>query len=84
MGLYRDSELGLCLDITGPDGNVFFILGLGKHLAKQIGIEEDWHEAVHAAKLMGARYMTYVYLFKEYFPVVTIIGLEEVENASVS
>lgn len=81
MGLYRDSALGLCMDIRGPDGNVFVLLGTALNLARQLNIEEEWKEAVEAAKLMGGGYMTFVHLFQEYFPTVTLIGYEEVANA---
>jgi hypothetical protein len=52
--MYRDSELGLCIDVAGPDGNVFNIWATGDMLAKQIGCLEEWRGAVEAAKLMEA------------------------------
>lgn len=79
--MYRDSKLGLCLDLAGPEGNVFALLGIGDDLAKQLGKKEDWKEAVEAAKLMGGNYTTMVNLFREYFPMVTLINYEEVTSA---
>ena len=76
--MYRDSQLGLCLDLRGPDGNVFILWGIGDKLARQIGNEKEWKGAVEAAKLMGAGYMTFVNLFEQFFPVVTLIGKEEI------
>lgn len=80
MGMYRDSVLGLCIDITGPDGNVFYLLGIGDDLSRQLDCEADWKGAITAAKLMGGEYMTMVNLFRQFFPVVTLIGLEEISD----
>lgn len=78
MGLYRDSQLGLCLDLRGPDGNVFVLWVIGTHLAQQLGVKEEWEGAMEAAKLMGSSYPVFVELFEGFFPVVTLIGKEEV------
>lgn len=34
--MYRDSRLGLCLDLAGPEGNVFAVIGIGADLARQM------------------------------------------------
>lgn len=81
MGMYRDSQLGLCVDITGPDGNVFYLLGIGYDMAKQLGQKEEWNEAVEAVKLMDGNYMTMVHMFQEFFPVVTLVGYDEIAKA---
>jgi hypothetical protein len=81
MGLYRDSQLGLCIDLTGPDGNVFYLLGIGNDLAAQLGQKEEWKLAIKAAKLMGGNYMTMLNMFKEFFPIVTLIGYDEIAEA---
>ena len=78
--MYRDSKLGLCIDLLGPDGNVFALLGLGQDIAAQTGQKEEFKQAIEAVKLMGGSYLTMVHMFKEFFPVVTLIGLEEVER----
>ena len=80
MGVYRDSQLGLCIDLRGPDGNVFYLLGIGKDLARQLGQTEEWKDAVEAAKIMGGNYMTMVNMFREFFPVVTLVGYEEIAS----
>lgn len=77
MGMYRDSQLGLCLDISGPDGNIFRVLAVGDDLARQLDIEEDWKEATKAARLMGCGYVTFLHLFREYFPIVTLVNAEQ-------
>lgn len=76
--MYRDTVLGPCIDIRGPDGNVFALLGMALDLARQLEIEEEWQEAVKAAQLMGGNYMTILNLFQEYFPVVTLVGYDEI------
>lgn len=74
--MYRDSELGLCIDVAGPDGNVFNIWATGDMLAKQIGCLEEWRGAVEAAKLMEASYPTFLNMFETFFPIVTLINKE--------
>jgi hypothetical protein len=78
MGMYRDSKLGLCIDLIGPDGNVFYLLAIGKDLAEQLGQKEEWDEAVKAVELMGGNYMSMVNMFNEFFPIVTLVGYDEV------
>lgn len=36
MKMYRDSRLGLCIDLRGPEGNVFALMGIGQDLARQL------------------------------------------------
>jgi len=81
MGMYRDSQLGPCVDITGPDGNIFYLLGIGDDLARQLDVVEDWRLAKEAVKLMDGNYMTMLNMFKEFFPVVTLVGYEEIRDA---
>lgn len=78
MALYRDSQLGLCLDIRGEDGNIWVVWAVGTQLAQQLGNEKDWHDAQKAAKALGANYITHLNVFKEFFPIVTLIGYDEV------
>jgi len=57
---------------------VFALWGIGDDLAKQLGNLDEWRGACDAAKLMGASYVTFVNMFEEFFPVVTLIGKEEI------
>ena len=82
MGMYRDSQLGLCIDLNGADGNVFYILAVAADLATQLGVKEEWKESVKAAGIMGANYVVILNLFREFFPVVTLIGYDEVIERS--
>lgn len=78
MSMYRDSALGLCLDISGPDGNIFNIWAYGNDLARQLGQEKEWEDTVKAAKALSSSYLLQVNVFKEFFPIVTLIGYDEV------
>jgi hypothetical protein len=74
--MYRDSKLGICIDLTGPDGNVFSLMGYGAQLARRMGNEADWREACDAVKAMHGSYITMLHVFEEFFPSVTLIGKE--------
>ncbi len=78
MGMYRDSQLGLCIDLNGPDGNIWVIWGIGADLAMQLDREDEWRQAVEAGKRLGGSYLTHLNIFKEFFPIVTLIGYDEV------
>ena len=80
MGVYRDSQLGLCIDVRGPDGNVFYLLAVGNDIARQLGQTEEWKETIEAAKIMEANYETMLNIFRDFFPVITLIGYEEITN----
>ena len=40
--MYRDSQHGLTIDLSGPEGNAFAVLGVAKGLAKQL--DKDWEK----------------------------------------
>ena len=40
--MYRDSQHGLTIDLSGPEGNAFAVLGVAKNLAKQL--DKDWKQ----------------------------------------
>ena len=35
--MYRDSQHGLTIDLSGPDGNAFVMMAYAGQIAKQIG-----------------------------------------------
>lgn len=78
MAMYRDSALGLCLDITGPDGNIFVVWAYGSDLAGQLDQTKEWEDTVKAAKALSSSYILQLNAFKEFFPMVTLIGYDEV------
>ena len=40
--LKKDKYKKQVIDLTGPDGNAFYLLGMAQKLSKQIGL--DWNE----------------------------------------
>jgi len=78
MAMYRDSALGLCIDIRGPDGNIFKIWGYGLDLARQLDQSKEWKDTVEAAKALSSDYLLQLNVFKEFFPIVTLVGYDEV------
>ena len=78
--MYRDSQLGLCIDLNSPEGNVFALMGADDKLAKQLNCYDDWQGALQAAKRMGGEDVTIINLFEQFFPVITLVGKEEIVN----
>lgn len=71
MSVYDDSALGLCLDITGPDGNAFVILGLASNYAKQLDKDS---EAI-LEEMRSDDYENLLDVFeREFGDVITLIG----------
>lgn len=81
MAMYVDTVLGPCIDIRGPDGNIFILWAYGQQLARQMNCEQAWVETLEAAKKIAGPYGDYVYMlnvFREFFPMVTLVGYDEV------
>lgn len=38
--MYRDSRLGLCIDLSGPDGNANFLITQGRAWCRQMAYDE--------------------------------------------
>lgn len=53
------------IDLTGPDGNVFFLIGTAKTLAKQLGLDFDQIQK----EMMSSDYENAVQTFDKYFGV---------------
>jgi hypothetical protein len=51
------------IDLTGPDGNVFNLIGIGGRLCKQLKLNSD----VFTRKMMSGDYENAVNVFEEYF-----------------
>lgn len=57
------------IDIDGPNGNAFYLLGVAKNLCKQIGKNPD----KIIAKMQSGDYINLLKVFDKYFgPVVTL------------
>jgi hypothetical protein len=56
-------ETGIEIDLTGPDGNAFFLLGSAGKLAKQLGLDS---KAIQT-EMMGGNYEHLVNTFDRHF-----------------
>ena len=61
------------IDIRGPQGNAFALMGTAKSLARQLGYDAD--EIVN--EMMQGDYEHLLDTFEKYFPVVKLIGRDE-------
>jgi hypothetical protein len=59
----KEQKLGIEIDLTGPQGNVFFLIGTAKNLAKQLGLDG---KAIQA-EMMSGDYENAVNVFDENF-----------------
>jgi hypothetical protein len=61
---------GIEIDLTGTQGNAFYLLGTADHLAKQIGLDGK----VVVAEMMESDYEHLVATFDKYFgQIVTLL-----------
>lgn len=51
------------LDLTGPDGNVFVLIGMGIKFCKQMGLDPE----VFSDRMTSGDYENAVSVFEEYF-----------------
>jgi len=56
-------ETGIEIDLTGPNGNAFFLLGTAGRLAKQLGLDS---KAIQT-EMMGGNYEHLVNTFDRHF-----------------
>ena len=68
--LEKDTTKKLTIDLTGPDGNAFYLLGLAGKLCKQLGLD---YEKVKSDMTMGS-YEDLITAFDVHFG--SIIDLE--------
>jgi hypothetical protein len=54
---------GIEIDLTGPDGNAFFLLGTAGRLAKQLGLDSKEIQA----EMMSGDYENLVSVFDNHF-----------------
>lgn len=73
--MYSDSVLGLCLDVSGPEGNSFVLLGHAARLSRELGFDKD----AITAEMKAGDYRHLVETFERHFgDVVTLVNKEEV------
>ena len=59
----KKQKLGIEIDLTGPQGNVFFLIGTAKNLAKQLGLDGKEIQA----KMMSGDYENLIEVFDREF-----------------
>jgi hypothetical protein len=59
----KEKENKLEIDLTGPDGNVFYLIGQGRKFCKQVGMDVG----EFTTKMMSGDYENAVATFEEYF-----------------
>jgi hypothetical protein len=59
----KNKNLGIEIDLTGPQGNVFFLIGTAGNLAKQLGLDGKTIQA----EMMSGDYENAVNVFDNYF-----------------
>lgn len=68
--MYRDSQLGLCIDLSGPDGNAFCLMGYARDFCRQM--KKDDTEII--SDMMSSDYDHLVKVFEDNFPMVTLLN----------
>ena len=56
----------IIIDLTGPDGNAFALIGLATRLAKQLGIDSHTINVIKT-KMMSGDYEHLLKVFDKYF-----------------
>jgi hypothetical protein len=59
----KKQSLGIEIDLTGPDGNAFMLIGRASNLAKQLGLDS---KAIQA-EMMKGDYENLVSVFDKHF-----------------
>ena len=59
----KKEKLGIEIDLTGPDGNAFMLIGKAGNLARQLGLDKD---AIQK-ELMAGDYENLIKVFDKYF-----------------
>ena len=59
----EEKENKLEIDLTGPDGNVFYLIGQGRKFCKQLGLDSN----EFTTKMMSGDYENAVTTFDNYF-----------------
>ena len=59
----KKQSLGIEIDLTGPDGNAFMLIGKASNLAKQLGLDK----AKIQAEMMSGDYENLIKVFDKHF-----------------
>jgi hypothetical protein len=63
MILEKPKQTGITIDLTGPQGNAFYLLGTASNLAKQLGLDSK----VIQAEMMSGDYENLLEVFDSNF-----------------
>ena len=64
--LKKDTYKKQVIDLTGPDGNAFYLLGTAMNLCKQIGISSERTEEI-LDEMKSSDYENLIKVFDKYF-----------------
>ena len=64
--LKKDKYKKQVIDLTGPDGNAFYLLGTAMNLCKQIGISSERTEEI-LDEMKSSDYENLIKVFDKYF-----------------
>lgn len=53
MAIIRKTSKRLVIDLTGPDGNAFVLLGIASNLGKQLGLSKEEIEEIKGRMTSG-------------------------------
>jgi len=59
----KEQKRGIEIDLTGPNGNVFYLIATGGRLCKEIGLNSE----MFYRQMMSGDYENAVNTFEEYF-----------------
>ena len=59
----EEKQTALEIDLTGPDGNVFNLIGIGGRLCKQLGLNSE----MFTRRMVSGDYENALATFEEYF-----------------
>ena len=63
MILEKPKQTGITIDLTGPQGNAFYLLGTASNLAKQLGFDGKEIQS----EMMNGDYENLIEVFDSYF-----------------
>jgi hypothetical protein len=63
MILEKPKQTGITIDLTGPQGNAFYLLGTASNLAKQLGLNANEIQS----EMMSGDYENLIRVFDSYF-----------------
>ena len=69
----------LVIDLTGPDGNAFVLLGYAKNLASQLDLNYD----IIRAEMTSSDYENLIQVFDKYFGSIVILERWQLDNYNV-